>query len=256
MASKKILDAAVEGKTKKSLAEKVVKSQSAKNKSYTIDLRVHSPESLGYMAVEGLKAAPALVRLAKVKGIDLLGITDLFGSDFIDEVKEAAAATAISIIPGVDLRCRLADCDDLILSVFFQEDWGSSEVRKFLDRLEIASGNGSTDRPVVQQSFSELMAIIEEFGGFALPSRIDKTPARLKILPVLIEQYGFRTFEVAYPEDAKEHFKRRWPKLKFKLFTFSNANALAQVGSRPETVKLPLGGFAGLKSMHARDLVL
>jgi hypothetical protein len=49
-------------------------------------------------------------------------------------------------------------------------------------------------------------------------------------------------------------FKKRWPKLKFHLFTFSDANALAQIGSRNARVKLANPGFQGIREMVAREL--
>jgi hypothetical protein len=81
---------------------------------------------------------------------------------------------------------------------------------------------------------------------------MDKTPHRLAVVPVLVETFGFRAFDLAYADSAR-FFKTQWPKIKFHLFSFSNAHALAQVGSRIAKVKMPDPGFVGVKAMVARS---
>jgi hypothetical protein len=81
---------------------------------------------------------------------------------------------------------------------------------------------------------------------------MDKTPHRLAAIPTLVEKYGFRAFDLAYA-DSIRFFKSKWPKIKFQLFSFSNAHALAQVGSRIAKVKMSEPGFTGIKAMVARD---
>jgi hypothetical protein len=58
---------------------------------------------------------------------------------------------------------------------------------------------------------------------------------------------------LAYPDSA-QYFKKNWPKTKFNLFCFSNAHALAQVGSRMAKVKLAESGFAGILPIVGRDM--
>jgi hypothetical protein len=225
-----------------------------RRKSYTLDLRIHSPESLGYFDLDGIDPAPALVRLAKVKGIDVIGITDLYRADFVDRLSTAARETPLTVIPGVDLRTNVGNCDDMILSCFFPEECGSNHIEAFLSSLGVSKRHFGKQDLKLTQPFDQILAKIEEFDGIALPSRVDKTPHRLSAVPILVEEYGFRTFEVAFPEDAKRFFKAKWPKIKFQLFSFSNASALAQVGSRIAKVKMPIPGFAGVKELVSREI--
>ena len=234
------------------LATQVEKTQTRK-KSYVMDLRVHSPAALGYIGIDGIDAAPALVRLAKVKGLDLIGITDFYGSEFIDRVRQAAQNSPVTVIAGVDLRCTLGACNDVVLSCFFPDHFGSGEIKQFLGALKIPESARGNRNYQVAVDFETVLATVDQFGGFALPSRIDKTPQRMNIIPLLVEQYGFRAFEVAYPEDTPRYFKGRWPKTKFHLFSFSNATALAQVGTRIARVKMPLPGFEGIKGITVRE---
>jgi hypothetical protein len=233
-----------------SLAKKVEKSRS-RSKNYTMDLRVHSPASLGYLAIEGIDSAPAIVRLAKVKGLDLIAVTDFYSGDFIDRVVTAARDSSLTIIPGVDLRCRVGSCDDVIISSLFPENTTTQRINDFLELLNVPTAMRGNKDYLVKMPIEEILFNVEAFAGLALPSHMDKTPHRMAAIPILVEKYGFRAFDLAYADSAA-YFKRRWPKQKFQLFTFSNANALAQVGSRSARVKMSVPGFAGLRELVGR----
>ena len=83
-----------QAKSKQSEAAPTLSQQIEKTKtrakSYVMDLRVQSPASMGYFGVEGLDSAPAIVRLAKVKGLDVIAITDFYSGEFIDRMVHAA----------------------------------------------------------------------------------------------------------------------------------------------------------------------
>lgn len=237
---------------KGSLSAKVRKSKT-RNKGYVMDLLVHSPAAMGYIGIDGIDTAPALVRLAKVKGIDVLGITDYYEAKLIDRLRIAAEGSPVTVIPGVNLRCHLAACHDLRLSCFFPEHYSSNDISQYLQALNLPASAYGNSNYVITQDFSEILAVTESMNGFILPTRIDKTPARLATIPLLVEKYGFRAFEVAYLEETSQMFKQRWPKTKFNLFSFSNATALAQVGSRISKVKMPNPGFMAIKELVSRQ---
>ncbi|MCB0309802.1 MAG: hypothetical protein KDD42_01125 [Bdellovibrionales bacterium] len=232
------------------LQEKVEKIQT-KPKNYVVDLRIHSPASLGYLGIEGIDTAPALVRLAKVKGLDVIAVTDYYSGDFIDRMSEASRTSTLTVIPGVTLRCKVDVCDDLTLLALFPEDFGTQGVNSFLRTLGIPAGVAGNKNYIVERPFEEILEAIERYNGRPLPSRMDKTPSRQAVIPLLVEKYGFRAFDLAYA-DSVQYFKKNWPKIKFQLFSFSNANALAQVGSRIAKIKMTDPGFIGLREIIAR----
>lgn len=233
------------------LARRIEKS-SSRARSYTMDLRVHSPASLGYLGVDGLDSAPAIVRLAKVKGLDVIAITDFFSGDFVDRMVNAAKNSPLTVIPGVGVRCHLGSCDDIILSCLFPEQVTTEVINSFLDRLRVPRAMRGQPHYRVTTPFDEILEVVESLSGVAIPSRPDKTPQRMRTIPLLVEQYGFRAFDLAYADSAA-YFKKQWPKIKFQLFTFSDANALAQIGSRSARVKLTTPGFSGLREIVARE---
>ncbi len=238
--------------TKVPLAARVRKSRQ-RNKGYVMDLLVHSPAAMGYIGIDGIDTAPALIRLAKVKGIDVLGITDYYEAKLIDRLRVAAEGSPVTIIPGVNIRCCLGPCHDLRLSSFFPEHYGSREISEYLQALDLPNSAYGNSKYVVPLKLETILSITEQMEGFILPTRIDKTPARLISIPSLVEDYGFRSFEVAYLDESSQMFKARWPKIKFNLFSFSNAMALAQVGSRISKVKMPNPGFLAIRELVGRQ---
>lgn len=232
------------------VTKKIEKTRS-RSKSYNLDLRVHSPASLGYLGIDGIDCAPAIVRLAKVKGLDLIAVTDFYTGEFIDRMVAAAKDSSLTIIPGVDLRCRLGACDDVIVSCLFPEDYSTAKIESFLKELGIPMAARGNKTYLTEISLEVILEKTDKAGGTVLPSRMDKTPHRMAVIPDLVERYGFRAFDLAY-SDTAQFFKRRWPKLKFNLYSFSNANALAQVGSRSARVKMTIPGFGGIKELIAR----
>jgi hypothetical protein len=240
--------------TSQPLSSRIEKTRTSKGTNYVLDLKVNSPASLGYLNIEGLDSAPAMVRLSKVKGIDVIAITDLYSGEFIDPLVTAAEGSKLTVIPGVSLRCKVGTCDDVIISCLFPESTKSADIAAFLRRLEVpADAKGSTQF-IVSQSLDQVLHTLESFNGVAIPTRIDKTPHRLAVLGELVDTYGFRAFDLAYADSA-ELFKRRWPRTPFRLFSFSDAYALAQIGSRTVRVKLNNPGFEGIKEIVARQAV-
>ena len=249
--SEQIETVVVPNQPPKGLSGQVEKTRT-RQKSYVLDLRIHSPASLGYLSIEGIDTAPALVRLAKVKGLDVIAVTDFYSGQFIDRITEAAKGSPLTVIPGVAIRCVVGSCDDVVLSCLFPEGFTGAQIEGFLRSLDVPTAVAGDKAHLVRVPFERILAAIEAHGGVALPSRMDKTPHRLAAIPTLVETYGFRAFDLAYA-DSTRFFKSKWPKLKFQLFSFSNAHALAQVGSRIAKVKMMEPGFTGVKAMVARD---
>jgi hypothetical protein len=233
------------------LSQQVEKTKT-RQKSYVMDLRVQSPASMGYFGVDGLDSAPAIVRLAKVKGLDLIAITDFYSGEFIDRMVIAAKSSPLTVISGVSVRCRIKTCSDVIISCLFPESITSAGIADFLRELNVPTEARGNPDYVMTATIDQLLHALSTRNGIAIPSRLDKTPHRMSIIPELVETYGFRAFDLAYMDSAA-FFKKRWPKLKFHLFTFSDANALAQIGTRNAKVKMPTPGFEGLRGLIARE---
>lgn len=233
------------------LSQQIEKTKT-RSKSYVMDLRVQSPASMGYLGVEGLDSAPAIVRLAKVKGLDVIAITDFYSGEFIDRMVSAAKSSPLTVIPGVSIRCKIKTCSDVVISCLFPESITSEGIEGFLREIHVPQDARGNPEYVVTATIDQVLHALSTRSGIAIPSRLDKTPHRMSVIPELVETYGFRAFDLAYADSAA-FFKKRWPKIKFQLFTFSDANALAQIGSRIAKVKMPTPGFQGLKDLVSRQ---
>ncbi|MCB0337375.1 MAG: PHP domain-containing protein [Bdellovibrionales bacterium] len=253
MTKKKRLAESIETETiaGKTLQQKVEKTR-VRKKSYTMDLRIHSPSSLGYLGIQGIDTAPALVRLAKVKGLDVIAVTDFYSAEFIDRITEAAKDSKVTVLPGVAIRTAIEVCDDVVLTCLFPEDSSAETINRFLQRLEVPASKAGDENFIVPLPFAKILEEIDKANAVVIPSRMDKTPHRKAAIPALVEQYGFRAFDLAYFPESAAIFEARWPKEKFQLLSFSNANALAQVGSRISKVKMAKPGFLGLRDVVER----
>ena len=238
-------------KEKAARSAQVAGSAKAKLKTYSLDLRIHSPVSLGYFGMDSVDALPALVRLAKTKGLDVIAVTDFYSSEPIDRVKIAAQESGLVVIPGVDIRVATPECDDIHLTCIFPEETSSNDIAHFLSALNVPTQARGKQSYIVPLELAQVLNCLDVHAGGCFPSRMDKTPARMGAIPRLVDSFGFRSFDLAYTDSAR-FFQARWPQEKFNLFSFSNANALAQVGSRSARVKLEQANFSALLQLIKR----
>ncbi len=225
-----------------------------KGKKYEMDLRIHTPASEGFFSTGGVDPAPALVRLARVKGLHVIAITDYNSATYVDVLRELAAGTNLSLIPGLDLLCEVGGCDEISIIALFPEDKTSAELFSVLEELNVPEWAQGRSDFVIRKPFASVLEVIERNGGAVIPSRVDKTPFRKLAIPTLVEEFGIHCFDLIHP-DVPEFFSSKWPNGGFNFFSFSNASALGQVGSRSVKVKLAEPGFAGLKELISRRVL-
>ena len=223
------------------------KKKAVRTKSFLMDLRIQSPEALGSLGLGNLDIAPALIRLARAKGLDVIGVADQFSAKFVDQAVAASRGSGVTVIPGVVVRSKLGVCDDVNLLCLFDTETSTSQIHEFLFSIGVTENDLGSKRLILNTDLKKILSEAEQRGAICIPTRMDKTPYTILAIPELVESYGFRTFDLCYPESTKQ-FKLRWPKLKFQFLSFSNANSLAQVGSRAAKLKLTAADFASIKS--------
>lgn len=249
-AAKKLQVIVKEKKKSKSTATFIAKPIKSAKKVF-IDLRVHSPASEGYLSTGGVDPASAMVRLAKAKGLDMIAVTDYHSAEFVDIVKVKAQNTSVTIIPGLDLKCVVGNCNEVSMVALFPENYTKDDLDKVLAKLGIPDNKKGLKSYTIPLSVKEIISAIESNGGVIIPSRLDITPNRMRALHELIESHGFHVFDLAHP-DNPEYFKEHWPSGEFTFLSFSNANALGQIGTRASGTKLPDRGFNAIKTLASR----
>lgn len=220
-------------------------------KRYTFDLRIHSPGTMGYFSTGGVEAGSAIIRLARVKGIHIIGLTDYYNASYVDEVQNVAAQSRVILIPGLDFKCVIGSCRQAYTTALFPERIQAKDLFQVLNELKVPESAYGRRDYCIEVSFSQVVEIVEAHGGVIIPSRLDKTPYRQLAIPTLVEEFGFHAFDLVHP-DHLEFFRERWPNGEFTFLSFSNANALAQIGSRIVKAKLVSPGFAGIKKLVER----
>jgi PHP family Zn ribbon phosphoesterase len=222
-----------------------------KGKVFTLDLRIHTPASKGYFSTGGIDTADALLRLAKVKKVDLLAITDFYSVNSVAAVQKLAKKSAVKILPGFDLRIVHNNCNEIYLTALFPEDTQPAELEKVLRELQVPAYVIGDGEFILKTPLKKIIHTVEEKGGVIIPSHLDKTPYRQAAIKDFIENYGFHAFDLVHPANT-DYFQSRWPSGKFTFFTFSSANSLAQVGSRACDIKMKDASFESLKERVAR----
>lgn len=223
----------------------------AKGKKLKFDLRIHSPGTIGYFLSGGIEPGPALVRLARVKGLDIIGLTDFYDASLLESVQNAAAGTSVCVLPCLDLCCQINGCREVFVTAIFPDTMRGADLTRVLEELRVPKEVRGRKDYCLETPFSEIIEIVERNQGLLLPSRMDKTPYRQSVLKELVETHRFHAFDLVHSESV-EYFKERWPAGQFVFFSFSNAESLAQIGSRVTKMKLAEPGFAGVREVMQR----
>ncbi len=223
-----------------------------KGKRYLLDLRVHSPGTVGYFTNGGIEPGPALIRLSQVKGLHMIALTEYYDATYVDRVRAAVTPECgLIILPSVMLICEIAGCKEVPLLVIFPESATSENIFRLLDDLGVPKNCYGRKDYCLPLPFERILEAIETNGALAIPSRVDKTPYRQLAIPELVERYGMHAFDLAHP-DSPDFFRDRWPGGGFTFFSFSSANALGQIGNRVGKVSLATLGFEGIREVVAR----
>jgi hypothetical protein len=147
--------------------------------------------------------------------------------------------------------CQVGPCAETGIICLFEEEFTSEQIKAVVTELGVPENFAGRKDFTVTTPFARVLEIVEAHGGAVIPSRLDKTPYRQLAIEYLIEEHGIHAFDLVHPENT-EFFRERWPDGEFTFFTFSNANALAQVGGRSSLVKLERPGFEGIKLLTQR----
>lgn len=217
---------------------------------YTLDLHIHSPASSCFFDSQlGDKAGPAIVQAALKAGLDMIAITDHHSVDGVDNVRQAAAARGLTVLPGIELSAHIDQIKEVYLLAVFKEDQPLSLLRQFLMELGFSPlqwGHGSF---LVEEEVGSILSRVNDLGGILISARADKTPYRQAAIPRLVE-YGLRVFDVVYAENRELLMKYQSDiDEPIFCFQFSDAHSLAQIGGRKTMLEMDECSFEALKKV-------
>jgi hypothetical protein len=134
-----------------------------------VDLHVHTPASAD-MPDEWKSASPDdVVRHALAAGMDVIAVTDHNTAEWCDRVREAAAGTALHVLPGVEV----STAEGHLLAIFDAAKPGS-EIREFLIRIGFRERELGCLDVISKRTITEVAAEVESEGGVAIAAHVDR----------------------------------------------------------------------------------
>lgn len=193
-------------------------------KEYRADLHVHTVLS---PCVEIEMLPPLIVSEAKLRGIDLIAITDHNASANIDAVQKAASGSGITVIPGMELQTKeevhvlcLFDTMDQIMEFQRLVDQKLPAIKNrpdFFGEQLVVDEKGdfirNEDQLLITSTFfslNEAYHCVNEIGGLFIPAHVNrKANGLLEILGFVPDDIPFFALELSRhitPKEAKEKF--------------------------------------------------
>ena len=192
--------------------------------NYRADLHVHTVLS---PCAEIEMLPPLIISEAKLRGIDLIAITDHNASANIVSVQKAALGSGITVLPGMELQTKeevhvlcLFDTIDQIIEFQVIVDNKLPPIKNrpdFFGEQLVVDENGDFIRKEEQLlitstalSLNEAYHFVNEIGGILIPAHINrKANGLLEILGFVPDDIPFLALEISRhisPKEAKEKF--------------------------------------------------
>ena len=220
------------------------KRKTSKGKVLSLDLRIYTANPIAQYAPTDFHIPEVIARIAKAKGLNYIGVGGKRHFGLYEQVKKSAFNTSVNVYPFIEIEVKIHPQDTFLLACYFSPDSSSKDLEKYKEGI---SNIETANKDNIKKTIKNLCMYVESRGGFILPIESNRTPLRKAAIPFLVEELGFRTFEVTFPEDAEKFFAAKWPEKKFNLFSFSGAESFAQIGAKWErflmTDKQRIEGF-------------
>ncbi|MCC3688426.1 PHP domain-containing protein [Bacillus cereus] len=136
---------------------------------YKTDLHLHTPESKCFID-KGVTAAKWVERCIE-QGLNCVAVTDHNTGGYIDEIKDAAQGTNLTVFPGVEVTCSDSKVHILVL---FDVDKGTKDVNHFLARLKLNIDMYGQQDAKVNMGVLDVIKEAQEVGAIAIPAHIDQ----------------------------------------------------------------------------------
>ncbi|MFA5859942.1 MAG: PHP domain-containing protein [Elusimicrobiota bacterium] len=222
---------------------------------YRLDLHVHTPASNCFSQMSKFsseKVYTHIVNTALEKKIDILGITDHHSVDgafhLLEIYEHYHENKKLVIIPGVEITCRIDECDQVNILGYFHPKTGYDKLHAVLDDLKVPPFMHGSSEFVVPLSFSEVLDFFRKRKALLISARMDKTDYRRAVLPEIINS-KVRTHDVVNPKEVNTNFGKDVIKnKKLNFMTFSDAHSASMIASRYSEVELDTARFESLSS--------
>lgn len=136
---------------------------------YKCDLHLHTKASKCFQDIQ--VTADQWVQRAIEQGLDCVAVTDHNTGISIDEIKQAAEGTVLTVFPGVEITC---DPSKVHLIIIFNVSKTSADIRDFLVRADIRAADFGKQEAATTQSIFEIAELAKIDGAIVIPAHIDE----------------------------------------------------------------------------------
>jgi len=139
-----------------------------------LDLHVHTPASHDFQE-SGLQVKKIVERAIKA-GLDGIAVTDHNSVAAIDEVKQKAKGTKLTVFPGFEISCHGAKEGPIHVIGLFDPAKTQVDLERVLGRLEV---KGEGDKSLTSKSVTDVVNTINEAGGLPVLAHANSTHGAL-----------------------------------------------------------------------------
>jgi PHP family Zn ribbon phosphoesterase len=225
-----------------------------------LDLHIHTRFSACYIdhirPELGRVTQPVeVLRAAEAAGLDAIAVTDHHGGEVVDELRELARDSGVTIIPGTEISTREGHC-----LAIFDVDTPVDVLRDLMHGINLPRevwGDG------FKRSDLPMDAVFEQItarGGMAIAAHVDREPRGFLFADILPseKQKIYNSPHLTALEITAPSFKQRYstgsdPRYRMPRACMQNSDAHApeEVGRRPTYYRMESVSLAALRAALA-----
>ncbi len=135
------------------------------------------------------------------QGLNCIAVTDHNTGASIDDIKEAAKDTSLTVFPGVEITC---DASKVHLLIIFDTTKTTADIRDFLVRANIKAEDFGKQEAATISSIFEISQLALKDGALVIPAHIDEYNGLGSIsvgnLKKLFSEYDINAVQVVHEE--------------------------------------------------------
>lgn len=139
-------------------------------KWFKCDLHLHTPESRCFQDRNSV-TPEQWVKTAIEKGLDCVAVTDHNSGEYVDEIKNAAIGSDLTVFPGVEVTCSDAKIHLLVL---FDIDKGTQDVNDFLIKVGIDRSEFGEQTAGTNKNLEDVVKIATDCKAIVIPAHVDE----------------------------------------------------------------------------------
>ena len=220
---------------------------------YAVDLHIHSALS---PCSEDDMTPNNIVNMARLKGLDIIAVTDHNSCENLIAVAKCASMNDILFIPGMELETR----EEVHLVCLFPDIGSAMSMQELVykalpdiknrkeifGRQLIMNENDEIEGEVSQLlltaadfEIDKVFSIVDDMGGVVIPAHIDRESySIISNLGVIPDNLNIGVVEISRECDGKEYRRKNSFLSEYKFIKSSDAHALRNILERESFVEL------------------